>query len=299
MISNWNRDASPGEPALRSHRGEELLRLVEWQLDFGCRYPGSEEHRIFREALSERLCRKTDLFYAQDFTIGLRGERVGCANLIGVLQSKTSPNSGPLLLGTHFDTRVRADREYDESLRQLPIPGANDGGSGTGVLLHILDSICTWRFSRDIHIVLFDAEDVGDIDGNHFSMGARYLAGHPLPLRPEEVIILDMVGGSGMILNQDAHIYHHEKSRILTEKIFCVGQSRGMTPFIAPKRNKIKYIVSDHIPFLLKGIPSCILIDIDYPQWHTRGDLLQALSSESLLLIEDLLLEVLSWFRVG
>ena len=51
----------------------------------------------------------------------------------------------------------------------------------------------------------------------------------------------------------------------------------------------MKYIVSDHYPFVRSGVASCILIDIDYPQWHTQDDLPGALSPESLGITEEAL----------
>ena len=41
----------------------------------------------------------------------------------------------PVLLGAHYDTRPFADKEIDLTLRAQPIIGANDGGSGSAVLL--------------------------------------------------------------------------------------------------------------------------------------------------------------------
>ncbi len=43
------------------------------------------------------------------------------------------------------------------------------------------------------------------------------------------------------------------------------------------------------LPWLRQGIASCILIDIDYPQWHTQADLPSAMSEESLGIIEEAL----------
>ena len=149
-------------------RGEEILALVRWQLEFGPRFPGSPGHSKFIKALTQRLRESTDHVYTQKFCIKLAGTAVACSNLIGVFKAPGRTESGPLLLGTHFDTRPLADNETDIRLRQIPIPGANDGGSGTAVLLHLLPYLSSLPLTRDVHIVLFDAEDVGNIDGNQF-----------------------------------------------------------------------------------------------------------------------------------
>ncbi len=278
----------------RNARRRALFELVEWQVGFGARFPGTPEHALFRQALTERLEACADECFTQTFQIELLGETGRCSNLIGVFRARTHPDRGPLLVGTHFDTRLQADNEPDPERRREPILGANDGGSGTAILLHLAAHMREVPTSRDVHLVLFDAEDVGNISGNAFSMGARFLASNPLPQSPSEVIVLDMVGGRDMILDIDAHIMHHHASRALTERIFALGRDLAMQPFTLPKPGKKKYIISDHIPFLINGIPSCILIDIDYAPWHTHGDTPQAVSPDSLVLIEHLLLAYLS-----
>ena len=49
---------------------------------------------------------------------------------------------GPIvLLGTHYDTRPLADRDPND--RTEPVPGANDGASGVGVLLELARTLDT------------------------------------------------------------------------------------------------------------------------------------------------------------
>ena len=136
-------------------------------------------------------------------------------------------------------------------------------------------------------MAFLDAEDLGNIDGKEFALGAEWLAANPLPgLRPSEAVVLDMVGGRDMILDIDAHILGSRPSRRLTSEIFRLGMDRGWPPFVRDKKDRLKYIISDHTPFVRRGIPACILIDIDYPQWHTQADRPDAMSAESLGTIE-------------
>lgn len=279
-------------------RGEEILRLVRQQVALGPRVPGSEAHDSLGRLLAERLELRAGRVHRQEFTVHFQGRGLCCANLIGVFPARNPSIAGPLLLGTHYDTRPRADREPDPLKRELPIPGANDGGSGTAVLLHLLDWIAEGSFSRDILVAFLDAEDLGDIDGKPFSMGAERLAADPLPgLTPEQALILDMVGGTEMIFDIDAHCLAHAPSRRWTGEVFGLGASRGLRPFVADKPDKVKAIVSDHYPFLRRGIASCILIDIDYPQWHTQADGVEAMSAGSLAISEEAVSLCLSRFR--
>lgn len=195
-----------------------------------------------------------------------------------------------VLLGTHYDTRPVADREPDPRLRSVPIPGANDGGSGTAVLLHLLDWLrgAAGGLGRDVAVAFVDAEDLGDIDGNPFSLGADRLAADPPAAvgRPGEVLVLDMVGGRDAILDIDAHVFHHAPSRDLAAGLFRLGASLDLPPFARAKPDRVRYVVSDQWPFLRRGVPACLLIDLDYPEWHTQADLPAAMSGESMAAIE-------------
>jgi hypothetical protein len=281
--------------------GIEALRLVEEQVALGPRVPGTEEHDRLGKALAECLRACTPEVTVQEFPVPFRGKNLSCANVIGVFRAKEgtpAAGSAPILLGTHYDTRPRADRETERVRRETPIPGANDGGSGTAVLLHMLGWLARRELTRDVVVVFFDAEDLGGIDGKEYSIGAEFYAENPPPgLSPAEVIVLDMVGGAGMVFDIDAHILRHPPSRTLTSAVFRAGASRGFPPFVSDKPHRLKYIVSDHRPFATRGIASCILIDIDYPQWHTGGDLPAALSAASLGITEAALSLYLSRFR--
>jgi len=282
----------------KKQRGNALLQLVKWQVSFGARYPGSTCHRNFILELAKYIEYKTDEFYKQNFEITLKGKRVLCTNLISVKKAHTNSLYKPLLLGTHFDTRMIADNEKNPELINKPILGANDGASGTAILLHLLDYLKEKQYKRDIYLVLFDAEDVGNIDGYDFAEGARFLADHPVPEIPGQVLILDMVGGKNMILDIDNHIFENQGSLKLANQILTIGINKGFAPFIQNKPHKYKYLICDHYPFLKKGIPAFVLMDIDYPQWHTQRDLPDAIQPESLAMIEEVVWEYLCQFEI-
>ena len=125
--------------------GEGILRLVREQVALGPRVPGSDAHaelgRRLRAALEEASAEVT----VQEFSLPFRGRTLECRNIVGVFRARRA-GLGPLLLGSHYDCRFRADREKDPSRRESPIPGANDGGSGTAVLLQLPLSAAT-RFA--------------------------------------------------------------------------------------------------------------------------------------------------------
>lgn len=239
--------------------------------------------------LEQSLRDHTSEVAVQEFAVTFRESALRCANMVGVFRARARSSGGgsPILIGTHYDTRVRADRDTDPARREYPIPGANDGGSGTAVLLHLLPWLSRAVLARDVGIAFFDAEDLGNIDGKDFSLGAAWCAAHPVAgFTPLEMVALDMVGGRDMVLDIDAYSLEHPPSLKLTREIFTLGLGQGWEPFTRDKPERVKYIVSDHYPFVRRGTASCLLIDIDYPQWHTQGDLPGALSAESLGITE-------------
>jgi hypothetical protein len=54
----------------------------------------------------------------------------------------------------------------------------------------------------------------------------------------------------------------------------------------------------DRLPFLAACVPSVDIIDLDYPQWHTAGDSLDAVSVRSLQVVGDALPRCLKPNRV-
>ncbi len=255
----------------------------------GPRVPGSAAHDEMAGLLERRLREHGAEVTVQEFPVEFRRSTLRCRNVVGVFRAPHAEEE-PLLLGTHYDSRWRADREADPEGRERPIAGANDGGSGTAVFLHMLAKLASRPLTRDIAVAFLDAEDLGNIDGKEFALGSEWLAAHPVQgFSPAEAIVLDMVGGKDMVLDIDASILHSFSSRRLTSRVFQLGIGEGWGPFVRDKKDRLKYIVSDHSPFLRRGIPACILIDIDYPQWHTQADLPSAMSAESLGIIEEAL----------
>jgi glutaminyl-peptide cyclotransferase len=52
-------------------------------------------------------------------------------------------------------------------------------------------------------------------------------------------------------------------------------------------------VEDDHAPFLRVGVPAALLIDFDYPPWHTAEDTLDKVSAQSLAVVGDVVLEAL------
>ncbi len=201
---------------------------------------------------------------------------------------------GPaILIGAHFDTRPFADEEFNPALRSRPILGANDGGSGTAVVLALARYLKNHRDRRAVELVFFDGEDYGAKGSGENLLGSTFYANQ---LRQTErdawpycVIIIDMVGDRNLEIFKETH---SEKSAPwLVDLIYGTAEKMATTQF----KSQSKYtIYDDHYPFIGLGIPSVVLIDFDYPHWHKLTDTLDKCSPESMFSVIKVMTAVLS-----
>jgi glutaminyl-peptide cyclotransferase len=251
------RDA--GAPAFD---GQRAYAYVKAQCDLGARPAGSAGARATARYITDELQRLGWRPTYQDFTY--RGV---------ALQNVTARrgDAGPVIIvGAHYDTRPRADR--DALHPNDPVPGANDGASGVAVLLELARVLGTPH--QTVILAFFDAEDRGDLGGWDWAVGSTYMAAS-LQEPVAKMVLVDMVGDA------DQQLYWEVNSdSALRKQLWEIGLSLGYgKEFIAqPKHN----LIDDHIPFLRRGIPAVDIIDFDYPYWHTTEDTPDKVSPQSL-----------------
>jgi len=261
---------------------ERVLARIREQTALGPRVAGSPGHARAHELLASWLS-GADEVRDHTFVEEFFGRAVTCRNIWGRFHGE---REGRLLLGTHYDTRPWADRDPDPERRHHPVPGANDGGSGTAVLAELALELSHRRARATVDIVLFDAEDWHEIDGKEVSLGARRFVEDLAPSEaPDRVVILDMIGGEALKLDVDVNSQVHEPSFAWTLECFQLGNRLGLPAFDLKKEHPYKWVVCDHSPFQAAGVPTALLIDLDYPPWHTVDDLPEHCSTESLMQI--------------
>lgn len=263
------------------------------QVALGVRAPGTDGHRACADLFEERLTNLAarggiEAPTRQTWTIPFRERDIPLTNVLVRIPGR-NPTAPSTLLGSHYDARWIADHDPDPSRRGEPIPAANDGGSGTAVLLELARALADTPPAGDVHLAFFDGEDLGDVEGCQYAEGSRhYVAQGPADV--DRVIALDMVGGKNMRLNIEGNSLLHEASRDAFIDLFQRGRAAGRDAFF---ENQERWIYSDHGPFLDAGIPALCLIDIDYPQWHTHADLPEACHPDPLGQVGATLLEFL------
>ena len=259
-----------------SFDGSNAINYIEKQIEFGPRIPGSDSSNAVKELIKSELESTGWIVENQNFIF----DHVNLTNII----AKSSNSPPKIIIGTHYDTRAFSDNETSLSQKKIPVPGANDGASGTAVLLE-LGKILT-REDLDIWFVFFDAEDQGNLENWEWSIGAQYFV-NQLDSAPEYVIIIDMIG------DENLEIYKENNSTIsLVDSIWHEAEKLGYESYFI---QDYKFsIIDDHLPFIDKGIPACLIIDLDYPYWHTTEDTLDKVSENSLEIVGNVLISWLS-----
>jgi len=262
------RAPAPTPSAPETFSGERAYEWVVRQCDLGYRITGTEANRQAGDMIIEELRAQGWEVYEQKFTY----KETPVRNILA--WKGTAGDGGAVLVGAHYDTRRSADMEDPTQ----PVLGANDGASGVAVLLELARSLSWDTTRRRIYLAFFDAEDNGRLDGWDWIVGSSYMAAHwgeagETPL--EAVVVVDMIGDA------DQQVYYERNSHPeLSQVLWGIAAELGYGDRIIPQYRHA--MLDDHIPFARMGVPAALMIDFDYPHWHTLQDTPDKVSAESL-----------------
>ncbi|MDY3090939.1 MAG: M28 family peptidase [Porphyromonas sp.] len=257
---------------------DSAYAYIQRQVDFGVRTPGSPGHRACGDWLVATLkgwgySVTEQSFPGKDYY----GKALEGRNIIASLNPTSAKR---MLLMAHWDTRVVADADPDPSRQKQPIEGADDGGSGVGVLLELARQ---WSLSAPnvgIDIVLFDQEDGGSSgDNDSWCLGSQYWAAKPhVPdYRAEGGILLDMVGAKDARFHWESYSRSHAAPLLM--ELWDLAKSLGHIQYFPLSEGG--GITDDHIPVIDKlGIPCVDIVNFSYDDgrqgfgehWHTHTD---------------------------
>lgn len=198
-----------------------------------------------------------------------------------------------ILLAAHYDTRPLPDRDPDPAQRlRGTFVGANDGASGTALLMELAHSMPELESEYGVDFVLLDAEEfVYDGDRDPYFLGSEWFARKYVQERPAHRyrwgVLLDMVGDSRLQIFQERNSMAWADTRPLVEAIWGTAARLGVREFIARRKHEVR---DDHLKLRnIAKIPTCDIIDFDYPDaqsgnryWHTTADTPQRCSALSL-----------------
>ncbi len=257
--------------------GARALEAVQSQLDFGTREPGGPGHDACAAWMIDYLGQYADSVATDRWThVTTAGDTLPLVNIIA---SFNPGNHRRVLLCAHWDTRPVGEHDPDPANRNKPIPGANDGGSGTAVLLELARVFAASAPEVGVDIVLFDGEDYGDFHANtDVLLGSIRFARQNKRYRPRLGILLDIVGDASAKFPYEGH--SHNWFRDDVELVWNTAHELGYGETFPHQAGG--HVVDDHIPLIKAGIRCIDIIQMGLPYWHTQGDTIDKLSAKTL-----------------
>jgi len=255
------------------------------QCNFGPRVPGSEAHLKCLEYIKEGLEKSGFKVELQTFKkySSLLGQEIELVNIVGIINPDIKKR---ICLSAHWDTRPIAEEDMKD--KNSPIPGANDGASGVGILLEVARVLSENKPECGVMIVFFDGEDLGFKEKiSEYCLGSQYFAENALDKYPFDLgINIDLVGDKDLVLKKEIYSLHSSNETV--DRIWEIGKSISRKAF---SDEQGRMILDDSVPFIQKGKKYINLIDYDYTYWHTLADTPDKCSPESLDIIGKTLLK--------
>ncbi len=285
-----------------SFNQDSAFQFIQSQVDFGPRVPNSKAHSNCAIWMEKKLNDYGATTLVQEAVVtAFNGDKLNMKNIIAQFSPEKSRR---IMLFAHWDTRPVADK--DDKRKSEPIDGANDGGSGVGVLLEIARQFSLKEPTVGVDIILFDAEDYGTFEGSISSMpdswclGSQYWANNPpvLNYQPKYGILLDMVGGSNAKFPKEYISMYH--ARNVVEKVWSTAKKLGFSNyFIDTELTQYQAITDDHLYVnALANIPSIDIISYDPNEnsfgdfHHTHEDNMEIIDKNTLKAVGQTVMEV-------
>jgi glutaminyl-peptide cyclotransferase len=270
--------------------GDRAYQLLVQQVGFGPRVPGQPGHARQLEWMKEWLAPRADTLIEQSFTqTTTRGATLQLTNLLARFNPHLTER---VLLIAHWDTRPLADQSRIPADRTQPVPGANDGASGTAVLMILADLFHQQAPPIGVDLLFVDGEDYGPDTVDMF-LGARYFGAHqPAGYPPLYGVLIDMVGDADLRLPLEG--YSQEHAPEVLSRVWTLAREMGYGGIFVEAPGG--YVTDDHVPLNEAGIRTIDIIDFNYGPsnsfWHTPQDIPENTSAESLEVVGEVLAEL-------
>ena len=264
---------------------------IKTQVAFGPRVPGTEGHARQLAWMLEYLRARADTVIEQPFTFRTtRGRELKLTNVFARFNA-SAPDR--ILLVAHWDTRPSADQEDEGPKRSQPVEGANDGASGTALLLEIANVLARNKPPIGVDMLFVDGEDFGPT-GEDMYIGAKHFAANEgTTYRPLYGIVVDMIADQNPVFQVEEN--SQSSAPEVVERVWRTAEELGLGNYF--RRSSQGAIEDDHVALNKAGIRTIDIIDFDYPFWHTTQDVLAHTSPVGLGVVGKVLIELI--FRGG
>jgi Zn-dependent M28 family amino/carboxypeptidase len=273
--------------------------FIDEQVKFGPRVPNSEAHVEAKDYLVSELEKSAGegSVFVQEFQQTVYGNDLTMFNVVAAFGLQYSDR---ILLAAHWDSRPRA--EEDQNNPDQPILGADDGGSGVGVLLELARIFSENDLPIGVDIIFFDGEDYGEVsDLDNYFLGARHWSNNPpVPgYSPRFGILLDMVGGENAVFYKESYSMRYAPN--LVDEIWSIAENKGYDNLFINQRGGA--VADDHL--IVNRQTDINMINIIHhsvnengtvqfpPYWHTQNDTMEIIDRSTLQAVGDVLLELI------
>lgn len=293
------------EQELRLVKSPEFIadssyHFIEKQVAFGPRVPNSPAHKKCGDFLVQKLRSYDWQVIEQKFVdTAFDGTVLNGRNIIGSYNPTASKR---LLLASHWDSRPFADAE--NATKTTPVPAANDGASGVGVLLEVARIIQQSKPDIGVDIIFFDLEDWGSSQPTKdpyggFCLGSKYWSKnkHIPGYMAYFGVLLDMVGAKGATFPKEGSSMQFAPD--VMNSIWNIASKLGYNQYFIDIPGQA--ITDDHHPVnQLAGFPmvDIIHLEINNPQrtffkdWHTVNDNINNIDKATLKAVGQTLTQV-------
>ena len=283
---------------------DSAYNYIEKQVSFGPRVPNSAGHRACGNYLANQLKLFGAKVIEQEMSVtAYNGTVLQTKNVIGSYNPIAKKR---VLLFAHWDTRPYADKDADEANHNRPIDGADDGGSGVGVLLELARQFGEKAPNVGVDIIFFDAEDYGIPDfytgvqvKDTWCLGTQYWTKNPHQpgYSASYGILLDMVGSKNAAFFKEQGSMRFAPN--IVDKVWSKARSLGYGKYFINALGG--EFIDDHL-YINEGcnIPCIDIINNDPDSktglgyyWHTMDDTMKNIDKETLKAVGQTVLEVI------
>jgi len=262
------------------------------QVKLGNRIPETQPHNLCQVMIQKHFM---GLGYLVKSEKSIKQAGRGLITINNLMASyKVDNPEKKILLATHYDTRYLSNDSIP-----VPVPGANDGASGTAVLMEIANVLKMDSVNYDIDFVFFDGQDQGHDDfPKTWNLGAQKWA-KSNKNSYDYGIVLDMVGA------KDAQFVKEKFSSYFCEdlqnKLWSIGEELDYDSYFSAD-NTVEQLVNDHYfinNYSKSKVPTLLITDYRsktnsyFPQWHTKNDVLEHIHKPTLKAVGQSLVELL------
>ena len=269
---------------------DSAYSFIEKQVSFGPRVPATKTHAACADWIESTLSSWGWVVQFQEAEIEGYDGPLQIKNIIASYKPEAEKR---VLLCAHWDTRRMADQ--DSERKDEAILGADDGGSGVGIIMEIARVVSQHGLNTGIEIVFFDAEDQGESNSPRPSkqtwcLGSQHWAAnlHPMKSKPYFGILLDMVGFKNARFPLEG--ISRKRAQGIQQGVWQTAQKLGFSDLFVMEQKQD--LVDDHL-FIndIARIPTIDIINLPTNPaangtfgyyWHTHDDNMEIIGKNTL-----------------